>query len=182
MSPTNGSTTWTHAPEVFSRPTISSPSRNGLATEHGRALVSADCVVPSWTRNLSTGKPAAPPKPLGDTTIKNHATQASPRNPEGSQQRNPSWLIFLAALDLSVASPNAAAARGDAAQAAFYRKLSNYRQEIPDLRNQGIHYRPLVWTADGGPRPAVTRTLQYAADVASSRNSQQMSAKSLQRR
>ena len=44
-----------------------------------------------------------------------------------------------AALDVCVASSNAAAARGDAAQAAYDRKLSSYRQEIPDLRNQGIH-------------------------------------------
>ena len=71
---------------------------------------------------------------------------------------------------------------GGAAQAAFDRKLSHYREEIPDLRNQGIHYRTLVWTADGRPHPAVTRTLQYASDIASSRNGQQMSAKSLQHR
>ena len=37
----------------------------------------------------------------------------------------------------------------------------------------GFHHRPLAWTADWRPHPAVTRT--------SSRNSQQMSAKSLQR-
>ena len=36
------------------------------------------------------------------------------------------------------------------------------------------------WTADGRPHPAVIRTLQCAADIASSRNGQQMSAKSLQ--
>ena len=60
-----------------------------------------------------------------------------------------------AALDVCVASPDAAAAAwGDAAQAAFDRKLSNWRQEIPDLRNQHIHYRTLVWTADGRPTPA----------------------------
>ena len=47
------------------------------------------------------------------------------------------------------------AARGDAAQAAF---------------------------VDGRPQPAITRTLQHAADIASSRNGQQMSARSLHRR
>ena len=87
-----------------------------------------------------------------------------------------------AALDVCIASSNAAAARGDAAQAAFDRTLSHYSREIPELQNQGIHYRPLVWTADGRPHPAVTRTLQYAGDIASSRNGQQMSAKSLQHR
>ena len=87
-----------------------------------------------------------------------------------------------AALDVCLASSTAGAARGDAAQAAFDRKLSCYRNEIVELRQQGIHYRPLIWTADGRPHPSVTRTLQYAADIASSRNGQQMSAKSLQRR
>ena len=56
--------------------------------------------------------------------------------PEVSQQRNPGWLIFYTtaavpgrsvALDVCVASHKAAAARGDAAQAAFDRKLSNFR-------------------------------------------------------
>ena len=87
-----------------------------------------------------------------------------------------------AALDVCVASSVAAAARGDAAQAAFDRELSHYRNEIGKLRQQGIHNRPLIWTADGRPHPAVTRTLQYAADIACSRNGQQMSAKSLHRR
>ena len=83
---------------------------------------------------------------------------------------------------MCVVSSNAAAARGDAAQASFDRKLSHYRNEISELRNQGIHYRPLVWTADGRQHPAITRTLQYAADIASGRNGQQMSAESIQRR
>ena len=86
-----------------------------------------------------------------------------------------------AALDVCVAS-SIAAARGDAAQASFDRKLSHYRNEIVERRQQGIHYRPLVWTADGRPHPAATRTLQDAADIAASRNGEQMSAKSLQRR
>ena len=50
------------------------------------------------------------------------------------------------------------------------------------LRGQGILFRPLVWTAGGRPHPADTRTLRHAADTASSRNGQQMLAKSLQRR
>ena len=40
----------------------------------------------------------------------------------------------------------------------------------------------LVWTADARPHPAVTRTLQYVADIASSRNGQHLSARSLQHR
>ena len=52
--------------------------------------------------------------------------------------------IFTAALGVCVASSNAAAARGHAAQAAFDRKLSHYRDEISELRNQGIHCRPFI--------------------------------------
>ena len=81
-----------------------------------------------------------------------------------------------------MASSIAAAARGDAAWAAFERKLTHYRNELGELRQQIIHHRPLVWTADGRPHPAVTRTLQYAADIASSRNGPHLSAKSLHHR
>ena len=69
------------------------------------------------------------------------------------------------ALDVCVASASAAAARGDVAQASFDRKLSTCKNEIPDVRDQGIHYRPLVWTADGRPHPAAC-TAQYAAERA----------------
>ena len=77
-----------------------------------------------------------------------------------------------------MASSNAAA-RGNAAQAVFHRKTAHYRREIPDLRVPAIVSRPLVRT-DGRPHPAVTRSLQYAADIASSRNGQQMSAEAHQ--
>ena len=87
-----------------------------------------------------------------------------------------------AALDVCVASSNAGAARGDAARAGFDRKISHYRRETRDLRFQGTAHRPLVWTADSRQHRAVTRTLQYAADIAARRNGQQMSAKSLQHR
>ena len=52
-----------------------------------------------------------------------------------------------AALDVCVASPNAAAARGDAAQASFDRKLSHHRDEISTVdllsgRQTGDHTQP----------------------------------------
>ena len=142
--------------------------------KYGQDSASAADAAPSWTHSWDAEKLAAPRSHartlrcvLSVVCAENLQTQASPRNPGGSPLRNPGRLIFpppavpgrSAALDVCVASSNAAAARGDAAQAAFHRKLSAYRQEIPDLRNQGIHYRPLVWTADGRARPAVTRTL-----------------------
>ena len=70
-----------------------------------------------------------------------------------------------AALDVCVASSIAAAARGDAAQAAFDRKLSHYRNEIGELRQQNIHLRSLVWTADGRPHRAAASTRRSNASV-----------------
>ena len=78
-----------------------------------------------------------------------HGTQGA------SQSRLPDILTTAAvpgrsaALDVCLASSIAAAARGDDAQAALDRKLLHYRNELEELRQQGIHYRPLVWTADG---------------------------------
>ena len=71
-----------------------------------------------------------------------------------------------AALDLCVASPNAAGAGGDAAEAAFKRKLRHYAHVVPQLHQAGIAFRPLIWTADGRPHPAASRTLRYAAERA----------------
>ena len=48
-----------------------------------------------------------------------------------------------AALGVCVASSIAAAARGDAAQAAFDRKLTHYRDELGELRQQNIYSPPL---------------------------------------
>ena len=82
-----------------------------------------------------------------------------------------------AALDVCVASSIAAAARGNAAQAAFDRKLTHYRNELGELRQQKIHYRPLVWTADGR-HPGRHSTASVRGRHCLYRNGQQMSAKS----
>jgi hypothetical protein len=71
-----------------------------------------------------------------------------------------------AALDVCVASPNASAAGDDAAEAAFKRKLNHYKDIIPELHRARISFRPMIWTADGRPHPAVTRTLRFAAERA----------------
>jgi len=84
-----------------------------------------------------------------------------------------------AALDVCVASPNASIAQGDAAEAAFVRKLRRYRQEAIELARAGIAFRPLIWTADGRPHPAATRTLRFAAEIATHRNGMQASAGTL---
>jgi hypothetical protein len=71
-----------------------------------------------------------------------------------------------AALDVCIASPDAAGAGEDAAESAFRRKLVHYRNIIPELQAAGVAFRPLIWTADGRPHPAATRTLKYAAEAA----------------
>ena len=103
------------------------------------------------------------------------ADRAFLRNPEDAPLRNPGRLIRSPPLLFPDAvrpwmcawPPHiAAAARGDAAQAAFDHKHSYYRNEMVELRQQGIHCRPLFRTADGPPHP----TLQHAADIASTRS------------
>ena len=84
-----------------------------------------------------------------------------------------------AALDVCIASPNAAAAQGDAAAAAFKRKLRHYRRVIPELAAAGIVFRPLVWTADARPHPAAMRTLKYAAEQAAARTGSQGDAQAM---
>ena len=69
-------------------------------------------------------------------------------------------------MDVCVGSPHASCAAGDAAEAAFQRKLRRYRVEIPQLAAAGIVFRPLVWTSTGRPHPAAVRALCYAAEQA----------------
>ena len=117
-------------------------------------------------------------------------TSPSPtQNPEGSQLRSPGLLRFSPPLLSQGVAPSwmcvASSVQQQPEETPRRRHLIanyHYRDEISELRNQGIYYRPLAWRADGRPHPAVTRTLQHAADIASGRNGQQMSAKSLQRR
>jgi hypothetical protein len=87
-----------------------------------------------------------------------------------------------AALDVCIASPNAAAAQGDAAEAAFRRKLRHYRHVIPELASAGIVFRPLVWTADGRPHPAAVRTLRYASNRAAGQGNEQVKSTQLRAR
>lgn len=128
------------------------------------------CVVRCVVEGLRLADPAVSTEPRGLTS-----TEARPAD------------IFTsaalpgrsAALDVCVASANAAAAQGDAADAAFRRKLRHYRDVIPELLRAGIIYRPLVWTADGRPHPAVVRTLRYAAQLAVVRRGEQATAGAL---
>ena len=55
-------------------------------------------------------------------------------------------------------------------------------REIPELARAGIAYRPLVWTSEGRPHPAATRTLRYAAALAATRTGGMAEAAGLLRR
>ena len=104
---------------------LSSPTcRKGWAIGAPQAAASAVCVDHSWTLSLSTEKPAAPPKPSRSTMRAftpsledlNLLIQEVPQSPEDPQKHNADRLIFSPPLLSQDAV--AAAARGDAAQAA----------------------------------------------------------------
>ena len=86
---------------------------------------------------------------------------AEPRGLTASQSR-PADIFTTAAvpgrsatLDVCVAFSIAAAAHGDAAQAAFDRKLAHYRNEIGELGQQNIHSPPA--SLDSGREAAFSR-------------------------
>ena len=147
--------------------------------EHGECCATAEATrghyacVRAVVRGLSLADPAVTMEPRGLTD---------------TMSRPADILTYAAvpgrgaALDVCIASPNSAAAAGDAAAAAFARKLRRYRREIPQLRTAGIVYRPMAWTADGRPHPAVTRTLRYAAEQAVHRSDRSPDARSLMSR
>ena len=136
-------------------------------------LVHADCcdpagatrghyaVVRALVRGLKLADPTTTTEPRGLTT-----TQSRPAD----ILTNAAVPGRSAALDVCVAAPSASRAAGDAAEAAFRRKLRRYRREIPQLAAAGIVFRPMVWTANGRPHPVVTRTLAFAAEVAANRS------------
>ena len=59
----------------------------------------------------------------------------------------------LAALDVGVASPDAAGADGDCCDAAFRRKVREHGPHLRELEAAGVVYRPLVFSAFGRLHP-----------------------------
>ena len=102
-------------------------------------------------------------------------------SPEYSQMHNPGQLI----LSLPLLFRDAAMQQqleGLWHKQPLIVKSHTKDDKFPTFGFKWIVYRPLVWAADGGPHPAVTRTLQYPADTAACRKGEQMSARSLQHR
>ena len=161
-----------------------------LASRVGLALANAGCVdhldsqlehgETCSTAEATRGRYAYVHAVLAGLKLADPGITTEPRGHTETQSRSSDLFATAvpgrsAALDVCVASSNAAAARRDAAQALFDRKLSHYRQQIPDIRGEGILYRLLVWTADARPHPAVTRTLQCAAACSRHRSMPQRS-------
>ena len=44
-------------------------------------------------------------------------------------------------------------------QTAFCRKFETYANILPELRRQGIVFKPLVWSTEGAPHPIVLRIM-----------------------
>ena len=85
------------------------------------------------------------------------------------------------ALDINITSAHAAYAGRDAVTEGHNRKLEEYRNVIRYLHEQGIVFRPLVWSSEGLPHSTVPRVLAFAAQQAS-RKWEGVSAKELVKR
>ena len=139
------------------------------------SLAHADCCDPA---GATRGHYAVVRELVRGLKLADPTTTTEPRGLTTTQSRPADILTYAAvpgrsaALDVCVASPNASSAAGDAAESAFKRKLRRYRREIPELAAAGIVFRPMVWTTNGRPHPAVTRTLHFAAEQAANRSEQ----------
>ena len=174
-SPTSGFTTWTRAREVSLRRTTTLPmfGKDSATDLGGRWPVPVPWLLPGPSvgarRNLQqrrshAGHHACVHAVVCGVKLADLSITTEPRKLTAPQSR-PACIFTTAAvpgrsatLDVRVASSIAAAARGDAAQAAFDRKLSHYRNEIGALRpdchsNASVcsrHRLQLEWAADVG--------------------------------
>ena len=87
----------------------------------------------------------------------------------------------LSALDIVVASPEAEGAGTNLLEAARRRKLVHYAQTVPALRDAGIVYTPLPWSARGREHPDTTVALQGLAAAAARRHGLRSGERLLQR-
>ncbi|CAE8634331.1 unnamed protein product [Polarella glacialis] len=76
---------------------------------------------------------------------------------------------LTSALDVGIASPDAAHAGADCAEAMRVRKRAVYSRFLPALEAEGIEYRPLVWSCWGREYPDTTATLTQLARQAARR-------------
>ena len=65
------------------------------------------------------------------------------------------------ALDVTIASQKAVQAGLDACASAFRRKVRRYSSILPELRQAGITFQPMVWSCEGRPHPATVRIMEF---------------------
>ena len=128
---------------------------------------------------------------MGESTTGHNAVRdivfSNALNADASAEREPEHLIpsrprdrpadvltaavpgCVAALDIGVASPAAAAAGEDAAEAMWRRKVDEREDVRPELEQAGIRYRPFVFTAYGRPHSAATEAIRHIARLAARR-------------
>ena len=71
--------------------------------------------------------------------------------------------LGLTALDIGIASPDAANAGDDCTASMYGRKVDTYAPYAAVLDAQNITYQPLVWSAFGRPHPQTTTILRTLA-------------------
>ena len=174
----SGQESWRLAVSTTSSGLASSPTyKTEPATEPGRAWVSAAYAAHSWISQLEHGETCSAAEAIRWHDACVHAVLVGLKLADPGVTTEPRGLTEAesrtADLFTTAAVPGRSAA-WDVCEASA--------DASADFRDQGILCHPLVWTADGRPHPEVTRTLQYAADIASCRNGQHMSAKSRQHR
>ena len=146
--------------------------RKDSATESGWEAASADAAVPSCTHKWNTQKLAGLLKPRGGHHACVHVVvcgmkladpgiTTEPRGLTASHVRRADFFTTAVvtgrsvALDVCVASSTAAAARGDAAQAAFDRKLSQLQES--NRRTEATGCSAPSSCVDGGRATAPSR-------------------------
>ena len=67
---------------------------------------------------------------------------------------------------MCVCSPFSTTAGVDCCDSVFKRKRKDYNHILDELRDQGIEYRPLVFSAYGRPHLEAIQWLEYSAKVA----------------
>ena len=75
----------------------------------------------------------------------------------------------LTALDVGIANPAARTAGADACVAMVSKKLSDYAPYLEELREDGVEYRPVVWTCWGRPHVDATSAIRSMAASAARR-------------
>ena len=70
---------------------------------------------------------------------------------------------LIVAVDIGVRAPHASTAGDDAAESMLQEKLDYYGDHLDDLAQQGIVYKPMIFTAYGRRHPSATNMLNHAA-------------------